>query len=770
LAKKPKSAVASKGDGDEAAFLEKMRLRAQRAREADRDNRSEATRDMEFRVGVGQWPKEALEARLASDRPALTINKIPQFIRQVTGDIRQMKPALKAYGVDDNGDKERAEVVTSLLRYIENRSDATDAYFRAVDSQVTSGIGHWRVDTEVCDEDTGEQDITIRTVDDQINVLWDPDTVKANKEDAQFCFVPVDMTMDAFREKYPNASAAGFDTAADYRGSMSGTSADGEWWSHNDTIRIAEYWERKESKGGVEVWRSVVSHSETLEPAEKRPGKYIPIIPVIGEEIRIGPRVYRHGMVRFLRDPQQRYNYWVTAETEIVALQPKSPYLVTETQVEDHLDQWTRANQDNLPFLTYTPDAQAPPPQRVQPPVSSQGFSEGIAQAAEDMKAVTGIYDASLGQRSNETSGKAIMARQREGDVGTYVYVDNFLRAIKHTGRVILDLIPSIYDTTRTLRIIGEDGAVDEMKINQPVGAAIEGEDAAYDNDVRIGKYDIFVQAGPSYTTKREEAREGMMAFIQAFPPAGPIIGDLIATAQDWPHADKIAERLKSLLPPAIAQKEAEEEGAKDGMRAPQPQVPPPEVIAQEVAARVMQGLDAQVKQAEIATKSAQARKAEADANKAELELQMMVMQATQPQPQPQPMPMEESQPDPMQAIELEAYKAARLGEVNLALEARRKQMDRDDLVASGSMEEGADGNLAPQGTQAMAQVLDAVQTLAQQVRDIVMAQNAPKRIVRDPKTGKVSGVETVGLTQNISRRVVRDPTTNEIVGVETVQ
>jgi hypothetical protein len=285
--------------------------------------------------------------------------------------------------------------------------------------------------------------------------------------------------------------------------------------------------------------------------------------------------VVRHGAIRHARDPQRAFNYFVSAHAEIVGLQPKAPWLVTEKNVEEYEDEWENANVENRPYLTLHARRKngGHVPTRVQPPVSSQGIAEGIKIAAENLQATTGIYNASLGAASNETSGKAIQARQREGDTGTYVYVEKYGQAIEHTHRIISDLIPHVYDTARTMRIVGADGTEELAEINQPGGLAMEGEhEGAVQNDVTVDAYDIVFEMGPSYNSQREEAREGMLAFLQASPELAPVMLDLVAKMQDWPLADEVAERLEIMLPPAIKAQRAEKNGeppARASSRAP---------------------------------------------------------------------------------------------------------------------------------------------------------------------------------------------------------
>lgn len=619
------------------------------AYEREKDNITNAYSDLEFISDEEfcQWPDEQVKER--AGRPTLQINELPQFIHQITGDIRQMRPAIKVVPVDSGADEKVAELRGGLIRYVENRSDASAIYFRTADSQVACGIGHWRVVTEYADGSTFNQEIRIAPVEDGISVLWDPDSILPNKVDAKFCFVPVDMSRNAFEAAYPGIQPSQFDDSK---------------WSHNsswvsdDHIRVSEYWIRKptkrrlalgldgsiaditdaeesvvafhlgrgarvEERESYKICRYLITASDVLEGPEDWPGRFIPIIPVIGEETRIGRKVIRRGVVRRAKDPQRMLNYFHSAHTETVALQPKAPFVGTEENFAKYQDIWSAANTQNLPYLPYEPDSQngGAPPQRVAPPVSSQGVLDGLTLARENIRSVIGIYDASLGKQSNETSGKAILARQREGDVGSYLYIDNFARAVRHTGDVINDLIPHVYDTERTIRIMGEDGKIDVLEINKAAGLDPESGQTIFNYDITQGSYDVVAQLGPSYSTRREEAREGMIEFIRAAPQTAPLILDKVAKAQDWPMADDIAKRLRATLPPKILQiEEMEKQGASpEEIQAflSQGEQPPPDPKVMQVQANY------ELKQMEMAAKQEQAM--------SELHLQMrQMMEETQ--------------------------------------------------------------------------------------------------------------------------------------------
>lgn len=673
-------------EDDDAEICRVARERYARWIERERENIDAAYEDLKFRAGE-QWDPNALKAR--TGRPTLTINRIPQFIRQVTGDMRQMKPSIKTVPVDSRGDKDTAQTIAGMIRYVENRSDAAAIYMGGADSQVTCGIGHWAVTKEYADGQTFNQELRIVGIDDQIAVACDPDAKMPMKEDAKWWILPVDVSRESFKENYPDVPVEDFDDSS---------LSDADGWFDQDFIRIAVYWVKKPAKrllalmpdGGIDdltekdeqerlrigqiakkveerdsfkVCRYLITACHVLEEVDW-PGMNIPVIPVIGEEVKIGKRTLRHGLTRFARDPQRMVNYYSSAEAEVVALQPKAPWLATETNVQNYQQIWSTANTEAHPVLIYTPDPKNGnvPPQRVQPAVSSQGISEGLDRAVNDMKGVIGIYDAGLGNKSNETSGKAILARQREGDVGTFVYIDNWSRSIRRTGAILIDLIPHVYDTERMIRIMGEDGKVDLKWINRPVG--IDGQEKI-ENDVTIGAYDVVLETGPSYSTKREEAKESMREFIQAVPNVAPVIMDLYAKSQDWPLGDEMAKRFEAVAPPAVQQQLAKEKREQGQEEQPDPQ----QMMAQQQQAKAQQMQEAAV-QLELQGKALANKKTEAEIAKI----------ASEAQGGPDPVAMVKAQSE-QQRMALDARKS------ELEFETMQREMAIKERIAAVELE-----------------------------------------------------------------------------------
>jgi Phage P22-like portal protein len=572
--------------------IETAKKRFEACVENERENRKIALEDLKFRAG-DQWPGDQKKARELDGRPCLTINRIPQFLRQVTNDMRQNRPGVQVDPVDDNGDPETAEVIEGMVRNIQNDSNADIAYDTAAGSAATIGFGFIRVITEYESPLSFDQVIKIKRIRNPFMVYLDPSAQEADKSDAKFGFVVEVMTKEEYLEAYPDSKLADAD---DWK--SIGDDAGG-WIDEEGGVRVAEYFDKtieddtvlmmqcpdgtKQAKllsefpesmraslaGGAALpegyqilasrntkvpklkWCKLNGH-EILDETDW-PGQYIPIVPVYGDELDVDGKVIFEGVVRHAKDPQRMYNYWASAETETIALAPKAPYVAAEGQIEGYEEQWRNANRKNYSVLTYKPKGLAgellPPPQRnVQEPAVA-AITQARMQSGDDLKATTGIYDAALGARSNEQTGRAILARQQQGQVSNFHYMDNLCRAIRHVGRIIVDLIPKIYDTPRVLRIIGSDEEAKTVPINQQVDKPIKQGGVANIYDVTTGRYDVTVKAGPSYSTKRQEAAQSMLALTQAYPQLMQVAGDLLVKNMDWPGAREIADRLKKTLP-----------------------------------------------------------------------------------------------------------------------------------------------------------------------------------------------------------------------------
>jgi hypothetical protein len=586
-----------KSDSD---ILTTARARLDMAVSALAESREDEIDDLRFYAGSPdnhwQWPADVLATRGAvqgqtiNARPTLTINKLPQHVRQVTNDMRQNRPGARVIPVDDDADVEVADIFNGMIRHIEYMSDADVAYDTACENQVAYGEGYITLMTEYCDENTFDQDIKIGRIRNSFSVYMDPLIQDPTGADAKYCFITEDLTKAEYERQYPDAAPISTLQSLGV-GDQSISN-----WLNEDTVRIASYYYIDYDKTKLNLYPGNQSAFEGT-PEDKmlkdmfgkpvksrmseRPrvmyckingyeileqkewaGKWIPVIRVVGNEFEVDGRIYISGLVRNAKDAQRMYNYWVSQEAEMLALAPKAPFIGYGGQFEGYEDKWKTANTNNWPYLEVNPDvtdgqgAVLPLPQRAQPPMASTGLLQAKAGASEDIKSTTGQYNASLGMGSNERSGKAILARQREGDVGTYHYGDNLTRAVRHVARQLVDLIPKIYDTQRIARIIGEDGETKMVKINpdqpEPVNKIVDQNGVVIEKiyNPGVGKYDVVATTGPGYATKRQEALEAMAQLLQGNPQLWQVAGDLFVKNMDWPGAQEMSKRFAKTIDP----------------------------------------------------------------------------------------------------------------------------------------------------------------------------------------------------------------------------
>jgi hypothetical protein len=585
--------------------------------DAETSNRSEALEDLKFAAG-DQWPTEIQNSRNLEARPCLTINKIDPYVRQVTNQQRQARPRIKVHGMNTQSDAKLAEILTGVIRHIEVNSDADQAYDTAFDYSVRMGWGYFRVVTDYIREDSFDQEIYIRPIDNPFTVYFDPNSVMPDGSDAERCLITTVVDKKVFQDMYPDADLGSFT----YRG----TGDDSAEWVMKDDIRIAEYFytERKPAKlvllsDGTSVFEDELPAPEILAMAgitrvgeresmrkqikwckltameilEERtwPGKYIPIVPVYGQQLVVESKRKKYGLVRNAKDPQRMLNFWQTAITESVALAPKAKWLLAEGQDEGHELEWAAANVKSAPVLRYKQKdiegQPAPPPTRLQPEPPPAGILAASASINNDLQAVLGIFDPNQLPQGN-MSGKAINGQQQQIDLTNFHYFDNLTRSLRQCGKILLDLIPKIYDHERVMRIIGYDNKPEIVVLNQRVvdSAGV----TKILNDVTVGEYDVVMETGPGYNSKRQEAVANMLPLLSASPDMMKVAGDLVFRNMDFPGADVIADRLAAANPLANIDEKSD--------------IPPQVQMQLAQSKQMMQQMQAQMQQMELLLKS----------------------------------------------------------------------------------------------------------------------------------------------------------------------
>ena len=591
-------------------------------------NRANYKKDTSFARGSKQWPAAVEKQRLQEARPVLTINKLPALIRSVVNESKQNKPAIEVAPVDNGADVNTAQIINGIIRSIERNSNAQVAYGTAVDQAVTGGFGFFRIDIDYAHQDSFDLQAQIKRIPNALSVHWDTSSSEFDASDWRYAFISDHLSKEEYTKLYPDASMIAWDSA-DIGGDTGNWLDDdqirvAEYFKRVEKVRklyrfsvpnpetgksdVQTATENQmemlataffESQGvdvpntnesglveafvqasGIqinaerdstyfEVMRYIINSVEVLEE-EKWPGMCIPICPVWGDEsYQDGKRVFK-SLISDAKDSQAMFNFWRSATTELVALAPKTPWVGPKGFIpKGHESKWASANTRSHAYLEYDPASGGAPQRQAFASVPAGAMQEAM-NSNEDMQAITGIYPSSIGARSNETSGKAILARERQGDVSNFHFIDNLSRAIQYAGKILVDIIPSVYSERETIRILGEDQAEEVVQLTQEAGGSLEegmtGDKKLY--NLSVGRYDVTVKTGPSFSTQREETRETLIELMRAVPGAAGVVGDALLEHMDFQGADRIAKRLKAMLPENIRSLEDEKISGSDNPEA----------------------------------------------------------------------------------------------------------------------------------------------------------------------------------------------------------
>jgi hypothetical protein len=781
-------AKSTKGSNDDV--MKDARDRFSDSNEGSDFNRLAYHEDFKFARLEDQWPDQILAQREQEGRPHLVINKLPSLIRSVVNESRQNKPAIKVSPVDNGADEETAEVIGGIIRSIERSSSASVAYNSALEQAVTGGFGFFRVGIDYAHDETFDMECTIDRIPNALQVNYDTSSVEFDASDWEFAFISDMLSEREFKHRYPDAAPVDFESAGDESDITEWVEADSvrvaEYFlktpikrklvmievPNQQSGKMEQMTVREEhlpamakrffEAGGMtptggtdeelakaylqaaersviqerevdsfKVTRRIINGVEVLEE-EEWPGTNIPICPVWGEEIFLDGRRYFRSMIRSAKDSQMMFNFWRCASTELVALAPKAPWVGPQGFVpKGHEDKWNSANTRSHSYLEYVNDGKSPPPSRQ----SFAGVPAGALQEAmnsnDDMKSITGIFDSSIGAQSNETSGKAILARERQGDVSNFHFIDNLSRAIRYCGEILVEVIPSVYSARETIRILGEDQAQNVINLTQEAGGAfqkgIDGKPELY--NLTVGKYDVEVSTGPSFATEREETRETLIEIMRQVPDAAPFIGDVLLDHMDFVGADKVAKRLKSLLPQPIRDAEADDVAGSDNPEAAelQQQLKAKDAEMQQAQQAVMAEIEKMQKENDAlkADKTAEMQRLKLDAETKDRELGLKEAEAIAKANEP---PVDET-------IKYKAEMAMKLQDQDF--EADQNEKDRQVDLAKTILAQGGndtDGDIEAQE--------DPMTAMGEAMCEAARMMNMPKRIVRD-EMGQAVGVES---------------------------
>lgn len=584
-------------------ILKTMRSRFSQSAEHESVNRQSWVKSVDMSCSMDQWPQEVVNSR-GGNRPRLTINRLNGTCKQIEGDYRQNQLAINVLPASYEASDDTAEILAGMIRHIEQVSCAGSVYLHGIRYASRGGFGWARVLPEYVAEGSFEQELRIGAVYNSLTVYCDPKAVMPTREDARFMFVSEKVSRDDHLDEYDSSKV-------DFSQSLEDFDEGFEDWAEEDgeVLRRVEYftkeyvparfvrfsngatleivsdaelealkaigWQAQQEKKGRRTqirWRKCIANEILEERLYKMP--FIPLIPFLGEEINIRGKITLRSAIAYGIDPQHMLNYMKSTATESAALMPKAPYLMTPAQIQNHEIQWKNVNNSPQPYLIYNADPKAPgPPPRIgmpEQPIGEMALANG---AERDISYTTNTFDAQLGAPGQEVSGVALSERQHQGTTGNFLFIDNGKLAIEHIGRVLLGFIPLIYDTERVVRILNMEGKSSTETINREIHNPVLGAMEVL-NDITVGDYQVVVEAGKAFATRRKEATEGMLKWSQAFPQQSPLVSDLVIENMDVPGGTQIAERIRRSLPPNIindpdspegqqAQQAAQEQQAK---------------------------------------------------------------------------------------------------------------------------------------------------------------------------------------------------------------
>src|ERR1017187_1243536 len=579
------------GMTEDEKIVQEAKDRFKRCQDWESDFRRLYIADVKFSNGDSdngwQWPDDLRKDREKNKRPALTINKTAQYVKLITNNARQNKPSISIKPMGQEASYDAAQILEGIVRHIEYISSAQNIYDEATESQVEGGIGYWRVIQKYTDDDTFDQELLISPVRDALSVMMDCDIKQKDGSDARYGFVFDDLSRKEFERQYPE-----LDIEEVYN-TGTGLNETDDWY-RDDSVRVAEYYRILEKKDELihmedeqgqvaEFKRSSIPEKyrkrfedagENIKTREifnknlewykiagskiidrrKLKGKYIPLIRVVGIERVIEGRLERKGHVRALKDPQRMYNYNTSGQVEYGAMGTKTQWIVATDAVAGNEVAWDNMNRDNAAYVTWKhkdeDGVEIPPPQRIEPPGTVPAFLDGMKIAAAEMELASGQQSGQQQNPAVERTPRAIDARERSGETSTYHFIDNLAIAIKYTGKIILDLIPYIYDTERVIQILGEDGSQTRVKVSPDIKEAYKIQEEKDDVtkvlfNPKVGKYEVESHVGPAYASQRQEAWNAFVQITTGSPELINEIGDLMFQSADFPLADKIAERIK---------------------------------------------------------------------------------------------------------------------------------------------------------------------------------------------------------------------------------
>lgn len=484
--------------------------------------------DFEFYAGT-QWDPTVEATRNNNGLSVLTYNRVAAKVRYVVNQVRSAIPQVKVRAGAD-GEENTAKILNGLIHQYERDTDADEAKINAFKSCVISGLGAWEVYLADIDED-GDIDICYDRIVDVTSVLMDPASHKQTHEDAEFCFVKHKISKRAFNQLYKDAE---MDNISDY-------SSKG---NDSDETEVVDYW-FKDSSGSVSKY--VINGCQILKKFNKYRGNFIPVVLMHGEEIRLKDKVEYHGIIYGIRDMQRMLNLAKSRAADEMAMAPGGQLMATAEMIAPYKEQYQSPSLNSRAVLLYATDGQGNKPTRTEPYVASSGLYDAANSIDADISTSIGIKDTSKEIPASQ-SGKAIQLQMSQSDVGTYEFADNLNKAVRYSGKIVLDLIQQYLSAALTKTITQPDGSTMSVPVNQPFNE--NGQVVTH--DLTKGTYGVDFDVAPSYMSQRQQALDSMLEYLKLNPSQMSVVSDLVFGLMDIPQSDEFAARLRATIPANI--------------------------------------------------------------------------------------------------------------------------------------------------------------------------------------------------------------------------
>lgn len=627
-------------EGDDATFVKEVVDLYGKDIDAERHNIDPARQDNQFVLGY-QWDRNVRIKRERLNKPVLTVNRFPAFVAQFIGAWLQSDTTIRVQPIQ-GASKDVAEIRQGLIRATTRTREAKHALNVAMTNAYICGIGNFKVALREAKNDVFLSDMTLETIDDPFGVIWDRASRDPTGSDAQHCYVTEYMTKSDFKKTYPKAGP----DSGWVSDELDSTVMTMHGLEIEDMVRVCHFWQMREepvvlgleaetgdvidltnvpegdrigmvapdNNGDPMIRKTVrpyaechvVTSTQILEGPYRLNISRLPVFRVEGWAIQEAGVRYRWGFVRNAKDPQRFHNYWRSILAEELQKSVSTKWLLDNAGGKNqYADQFRNAHRSDDGVLFWDSQGAGQAPQQFSPPPTNAALLTEASMTVQDIKDVTNKHEASLGITSNEVSGRAIAARQQVSELGDVIYTENMNAALAEAGRVMNELIPVVYDTARTVKLIGNDDQDVFQEINGMAGDATP--------DITVGKYEITYSTGPAFATKRQEAVDVITTLMNTMPQVGNVVADILVRNLDIPGSEEIEERLASMLPPGVVNPERLPARRREQVAQQQAQQQQEQKRQQQIADMQAQAQIAKL-QAEVAELSARAARQEAQA------------------------------------------------------------------------------------------------------------------------------------------------------------